>query len=50
VLGGWIITTTPKWLGWVGGAFFTVAALISWTIRSGEARYELVDDRLGQDH
>jgi MFS transporter, DHA1 family, tetracycline resistance protein len=50
VLGGWIITTQPRWLGWVGGAFFTVAALIGWTIRSGEARYELVDDRLGQDH
>jgi hypothetical protein len=27
-----------------------VAALIGWTIRSGEAPYELVDDRLGQDH
>jgi DHA1 family tetracycline resistance protein-like MFS transporter len=50
VLGGWIIITQPRWLGWVGGALFTVAALIGWTIRSGEARYELVDDRLGQDH
>ena len=50
VLGGWIITTQPRWLGWVGGALFTVAALIGSTIRSSEARYELLDDRLGQDH
>jgi DHA1 family tetracycline resistance protein-like MFS transporter len=50
LLGGWIITTQPSWLGWVGGAFFTVAALIGWTIRSSEPRYELLDDRLGQDH
>jgi MFS family permease len=50
VLGGWIITTQPTWLGWVGGALFTVAALIGSTIRSSEARYELIDDRLGQDH
>ena len=50
VLGGWIITTQPKWLGWVGGALFTVAALIGSTIRSSEARYELLDDRLGQDN
>jgi MFS family permease len=50
VLGGWIITTQPKWLGWVGGALFTVAALIGSTIRSSEAQYELLDDRLGQDH
>src|SRR5499433_2253918 len=38
VLGGWIITTQPRWLGWVGGALFTVAAMICSTIRSGEAR------------
>jgi len=38
VLGGWIITMQPRWLGWVGGAFFTVAALIGATIRSSEAR------------
>jgi MFS family permease len=50
VLGGWIIITQPKWLGWVGGALFTVAALIGSTIRSSETRYELLDDRLGQDH
>ena len=50
VLGGWIVTTQPRWLGWVGGALFTVAALIGSAIRSGGARYELVDDRLGQDH
>src|SRR6266508_3852065 len=50
VLGGWIITTQPRWLGWVGGALFTVAALIGSTIRSSETRYELLDDRLGQDH
>lgn len=50
VLGGWIITTQPRWLGWVGGALFTVAALIGLTIRSSEARYELLNDRLGQDH
>jgi len=50
VLGGWIITTQPRWMGWVGGALFTVAALIGSTIRSSEARYELLDDRLGQDH
>lgn len=47
VLGGWIIATQPKWLGWVGGALFTVAALIGLTIRSRETRYELLDDRLG---
>src|SRR5215471_14693758 len=50
VLGGWIITTQPRWLGWVGGALFTVSALIGSTIRSSEAQYELLDDRLGQDH
>lgn len=50
LFGGWIITTQPSWLGWVGGALFTVAALIGLTIRSSEARYELVDDRLGQDN
>jgi MFS family permease len=50
VLGGWIITTQPRWLGWVGGALFTVAALIGSTIRSSDARYELLNDRLGQDH
>ena len=50
VLGGWIITTQPRWLGWVGGALFTVAALIGLTIRSSEARYELLRCRLGQDH
>jgi len=49
VLGGWIITTQARWLGWVGGALFTVAALIGSTVRSSEARYELLDDRLGQD-
>jgi MFS family permease len=38
LLGGWIITTQPKWVGWVGGALFTVAALIGAAIRSGEAR------------
>ncbi|MGH9934680.1 MAG: MFS transporter [Blastocatellia bacterium] len=38
VLGGWIITMQPRWLGWAGGAFFTVAALIGATIRSSEAR------------
>ncbi|MGH9769744.1 MAG: MFS transporter [Blastocatellia bacterium] len=38
VLGGWIITAQPRWLGWVGGALFTVAALIGATIRSSEAR------------
>jgi MFS transporter, DHA1 family, tetracycline resistance protein len=38
VLGGWIVTTQPRWLGWVGGALFTVAALIGSTIRSSEAR------------
>jgi len=38
VLGGWIITTQPRWLGWVGGALFTVAAMICSTIRSSEAR------------
>jgi MFS family permease len=50
VLGGWIITTQPRWLGWVGGALFTMAALIGSTIRSSETRYELLDDRLGQDN
>jgi DHA1 family tetracycline resistance protein-like MFS transporter len=50
LLGGWIITTQPKWVGWVGGALFTVAALIGLTIRSSETPYELLDDRLGQDH
>jgi DHA1 family tetracycline resistance protein-like MFS transporter len=50
LLGGWIITTQPKWVGWVGGALFTVAALIGWTIRSRQTPYELIDDRLGQDH
>jgi len=50
LLGGWIVTTQPRWLGWVGGLLFTVAALIGATIRSNEARYELLDDRLGQDH
>ena len=38
VLGGWIVTTQPRWLGWVGGALFTVAAMICSTIRSSEAR------------
>ena len=38
LLGGWIVTTQPRLLGWVGGALFTVAVLISSTIRSGEAR------------
>jgi hypothetical protein len=37
-------------MGWVGGALFTVAALIGSAIRSSEARYELLDDQLGQDH
>lgn len=50
VLGGWIVTTQPGLLGWVGGGLFTVAALIASTIRSSETRYELLDDRLGQDH
>lgn len=36
VLGGWIITTQPRWLGWVGGALFTVSALIGATIRASE--------------
>src|SRR5262247_3847469 len=49
VLGGWVITAQPKWLGWFGCALFTVSALIGSTIRSSEARYELLDDRLGQD-
>jgi len=38
VLGGWIVTAQPRWLGWVGGALFTVAALIGATIKSSEAR------------
>ncbi len=50
VLGGWIVTAQPRWLGWVGGALFTVAAMIGATIRSSETRYELLDDRLGRDH
>ncbi|MGE0129892.1 MAG: MFS transporter [Blastocatellales bacterium] len=37
VLGGWIITTQPTWLGWVGGALFTAAVLIGATIRASEA-------------
>jgi DHA1 family tetracycline resistance protein-like MFS transporter len=44
LLGGWIITTQPKWVGWVGGALFTVAALIGWTIRI-EDRGSRVEDR-----
>jgi MFS transporter, DHA1 family, tetracycline resistance protein len=44
LLGGWIITTQPKWVGWVGGALFTVAALIGSAIRSSEARSARVID------
>ncbi len=36
LLGGWIVATQPSWLGWVGGALFTVAALIGSTIRTSE--------------
>src|SRR5262249_33706387 len=38
VLGGWIITTQPRLMGWVGGALFTVAALIGAAMRSNEVR------------
>jgi MFS family permease len=38
LLGGWIITTQPSWMGWVGGALFTMAALVGATIRSNETR------------
>jgi MFS family permease len=44
LLGGWIITTQPRWMGWVGGALFTMAALIGATIRSNEARSARVVD------
>jgi DHA1 family tetracycline resistance protein-like MFS transporter len=44
LLGGWIITTQPKWVGWVGGALFTVAALIGSAIRSSEARSARIID------
>ncbi|MBO0861322.1 MAG: MFS transporter [Chloracidobacterium sp.] len=49
LLGGWIITTQPRWVGWVGGALFTAAALIGSTIRSSETRYDLIDDRLSNE-
>jgi MFS family permease len=38
LLGGWIITSQPSWMGWVGGALFTMAALIGAAIRSNETR------------
>ena len=44
LLGGWIITTQPRWVGWVGGALFTVAAMIGATIRSNETRSARVID------
>jgi MFS family permease len=44
LLGGWIILMQPKWVGWVGGALFTVAALIGSAIRSSEARSARVID------
>jgi MFS transporter, DHA1 family, tetracycline resistance protein len=44
VLGGWIITTQPGWLGWVGGALFTVSALIGSMIRI-EDRGSRTEDR-----
>jgi MFS transporter, DHA1 family, tetracycline resistance protein len=44
LLGGWIIITQPRWVGWVGGALFTVAALIGSAIRSSEARAARVVD------
>jgi DHA1 family tetracycline resistance protein-like MFS transporter len=34
VLGGWLITLHPTWLGWVGGALFTIAVLIALTIKA----------------
>ena len=34
VLGGWIITLHPRWLGWVGGALFTIAVMIATTIKA----------------
>jgi DHA1 family tetracycline resistance protein-like MFS transporter len=43
-LGGLIVTTQPRWLGWVGGALFTVAALIGSTIRI-EDRGLKIEDR-----
>ncbi|MBO0726605.1 MAG: MFS transporter, partial [Blastocatellia bacterium] len=49
LLGGWIIITQPRWVGWVGGALFTAAALIGLTIRSSETRYDLIEDRLGNE-
>jgi MFS family permease len=49
LLGGWIITMQPRWVGWVGGALFTAAALVGSTIRSSETRYDLIDDRLGNE-
>jgi MFS transporter, DHA1 family, tetracycline resistance protein len=44
VLGGWIITVQPGWLGWVGGALFTVSALIGSTIRI-EDQGSRIEDR-----
>ena len=44
VLGGWIITLHPKWLGWVGGLLFTIAVLITLTIKT-EARPEVETQR-----
>ncbi|MGE0886439.1 MAG: MFS transporter [Blastocatellales bacterium] len=32
VIGGWIISVHPTWLGWLGGLLFTVAVLIALTI------------------
>lgn len=32
VMGGWLMAVHPAWLGWVGGALFTVAVLIAATI------------------
>jgi MFS transporter, DHA1 family, tetracycline resistance protein len=49
LLGGWIITMQPRWVGWVGGALFTAAALIGSAIRSSETRYDLIDDRLSNE-
>jgi DHA1 family tetracycline resistance protein-like MFS transporter len=37
VMGGWIITSQPRLMGWIGGGLFTIAVLIGSTMRSNEA-------------
>ena len=32
ILGGWIIAVHPKWLGWIGGLFFSIAVLLASTV------------------